>query len=515
MIMDAEGNFEWVNAGFTKMYGYTLQLLVNELDENILKASPNPEIKKHITDCMTKKEHVTYEIENTKRNGERIWVKTTITPILDENNEVKRLVSIDTDITEVKLAEQEIRKQHEKIILQNTELEKLSIVARETDNAVIIMDAKGNIEWINPAFTRIFGFTYDELIKKDANIVGRNTNKEVVDKINQTLKGKKTTTYQFKATAKDKKDIWIQATLTPILDKKGKITKIIGVDSDITKIKEAELQILDKNEELEQQKEKIELQNEQIHSSINYAQTIQSSILPYKTEMDKHFDSFVIFLPKDVVSGDFYWFTHIAKESKTFVAAVDCTGHGVPGAFMSMISSRLLNEIVNEKKVYDPKEILRLTDLGVIKALRQETSSNNDGLDMSLSLIERDGKQVIVSYAGAKRPLFLTKNGKKIKKIKGSRRSIGGVKRIRNKAKFETKQIMLSKGDTMYLTTDGYTDQNNPARKRYGTDEFINLLNRIKEEPLKSQKEILELELFKHMKDAEQRDDITVIGVRV
>jgi len=515
MIMDSKGNFEWVNAGFTKMYGYTLQLLINELDENILEASHNPEIKEHIRRCITNKEHVTYEVENKKRNGEKIWVKTTITPILDEDNNVKRLVSIDTDITEVKQAEQEIRKQHKKISLQNTELEKLSIVARETDNAVIIMDNKGNFEWVNPAFTKIFGFTYEELIKKDANIIGKNTDKETIEIINQTLLNKKTSTYQFKAASKERKDIWIQATLTPILDQEGNITKIIGVDSNITKIKEAELEILDKNEELEQQKEKIEFQNQQIHSSINYAQTIQASILPYKTEMDKHFDSFVVFLPKDVVSGDFYWFTHIPDDNKTFVAAVDCTGHGVPGAFMSMISSRLLNEIVNEKKIYDPKEILSRMDSGVIKALRQNTSSNNDGLDMSLSLIERIDNKCKVSYGGAKRPLFLSKNNKDIEKIKGTRRSIGGIKRIKNKANFETKYLTLSKGDTFYLTTDGYSDQNDPQRKRFGSQNFIRLLNRIKDLSMETQKEQMELELFKHMKDAEQRDDITVIGVRV
>ena len=515
MIMDEKGNFEWVNAGFTKMYGYTLQLLINELDENILTASHDPEIKKHIENCITKKEHVTYEVENIKRNGEKIWVKTTITPILDEENNVKRLVSIDTDITKVKRAEQEIRKQHKKISRQNIELEKLSIVARETDNAVIIMDSKGNFEWVNHAFTNIFGFTYEELVKKDANIIGKNTDKETLDIINQTLIHKKTSTYQLKAASKERKDIWIQATLTPILDKDGNITKIIGVDSNITKIKEAELEILEKNEELEQQKEKIEFQNQQIHSSINYAQTIQASILPYKTEMDKHFDSFVVFLPKDVVSGDFYWFTHINEENKTFVAAVDCTGHGVPGAFMSMIASRLLNEIVNEKKIYAPKDILSLMDSGVIKALRQKTSSNNDGLDMSLSLIERIDNECKISYGGAKRPLFLSKDNQDIKKIKGTRRSIGGVKRIKNKAEFETKQFTLSKGDTFYLTSDGYSDQNDPQRKRYGSPSFIKLLNRIKDLSMEKQKEQMEIELFKHMKDAEQRDDITVIGIRV
>ena len=294
------------------------------------------------------------------------------------------------------------------------------------------------------------------------------------------------------------------------------LKKYIAVDSDITQIKKAEKQILEKNEELLLQKEKIEFQNTQIHSSINYAQTIQSAILPLESEMSKYFSSFTIFLPKDIVSGDFYWFTHIEANNKTFAAAVDCTGHGVPGAFMSMIASRLLNEIVNEKDVYHPKEILELVDAGVIKALRQNETSNNDGLDMCLCSIGQNSKPNSIIFAGAKRPLFYyNKTTKKIKSVKGTRRSIGGVKKIRNKAKFTNKEISIQKNDILYLTTDGFIDQNNPNRKRLGTERFVGLLNLIKDEELIKQKELLEQKLFSHMKDAEQRDDITVFCIKL
>ncbi len=417
--------------------------------------------------------------------------------------------------TEIKQQNEEIQSQAFQLELNNIELEKLSIVARETDNAILILDAKGNFEWVNLAFTKIFGFTYEELIKKDKNIIGKNTDKKTIELINKTLIYKKTTSYQFKSVTKNNENIWIQAMLTPILNEEGAIEKIIAVDTDITKVKIAELEIRDKNEELHQQKEKIELQNKQIYSSIKYAQTIQTAILPIKSEMDKHLESIVIYLPKDIVSGDYYWFSRIEKENKSFIAAIDCTGHGVPGAFMSMISSRLMNEIVNEREVFDPKEVLRLVDEGVIKALKQRTSSNNDGLDMCLCVIEKDDAISNVWFAGAKRPIFVSKKNQDYLIIKGTRRSIGGVKRIRNKAYFETKHLQLSKGDTLYLTTDGYMDQNNFKRKKFGTLSFIAMLNKIKEETLSTQKKILEIELFKHMKDVEQRDDITVIGLKL
>ena len=526
MIMDSIGNFKWVNAGFTKMYGYTLQLLINELDENIVKASSDPEIKIYIKNCIKNKTHVTYEAENRKRTGEKIWVKTTLTPILNDKNEITRLVAIDTDITETKIAEQKIRKQHAKITQQanllessNKELEKLSIVATKTDNAVLIMDKKGDFEWVNPAFTRLFGSTLEEFKENVSNnIISSRSNTQISGTIKKAIEEKKPLTYQFKTKNKKGENIWIQASLTPVFKEDGEIDKFIAVDSDITKIKKAEKAIMEKNEELEIQKEKIQFQNQQIHSSINYAQTIQSAILPRKQEMNKFFSSFIIFLPKDIVSGDFYWFAHIKSKNITFVAAVDCTGHGVPGAFMSMITSRMLNEITIEKKVHSPKEILEQMDIAVKKALRQDKTSNNDGLDISLCSIENKSDKNKIIYCGAKRPLFYYQKSKKNNKIitvKGTRRSIGGIKRILNKAKFENNELILTKDAVIYLTTDGYIDQNDSNRKRIGTETFIDILNKIKEEPLKKQKEILEQKLFSHMKDTEQRDDITMLGIKL
>jgi len=153
----------------------------------------------------------------------------------------------------------------------------------------------------------------------------------------------------------------------------------------------------------------VQSQHKNIQGSIQYAQTIQHAILPLQSNMDKFLNHFLIYRPRDIVSGDFYWFAvqEAGTEHETiFVAAVDCTGHGVPGAFMSLIGSTLLNETVRVKKIDHPASILEQLDEGVMKALKQDKTHNDDGMDVCLCRIERldDGNYQIL-YAGAQRPL--------------------------------------------------------------------------------------------------------------
>ncbi len=512
VIMDKYGNFEWINAGFTKMYGYTLQLLINERDKNIITASSNPQIEKYVNQCIEKKENVTYEVKTSKRNGEEIWVKTTLTPILNENDEIERLVAIDTDITEIKQAQKQIEKQAEILKQANQELEKLSVVVRATDNIVLITDGKGYIEWVNPAFTQTFGYTLEEFTAKvSQNIVSDSSQQEVKDKIALMYKTKKPVTYQLLTHNKDNQEIWLQANVTPILDEKQNIIKIIVVDSDITAIKKAEKEILEKNFELTRQKEHIEQQNKQISASIKYAQTIQHSILPVKSVVDNYFVSEILFYPKDVVSGDFYWFYHNPNIQQCYAATVDCTGHGVPGAFMSLISSRILNEIVIKRDDLLPSEILEQTDEHIRNALSQDVTNNNDGLDIVLTRIRKSENSYELAFAGAKRDLYIyKKNSDNIITLKGTRRSIGGVRKRTAKRPFETITENLASGDIIYLMTDGFIDQNDKKRKRFGTNKVIELIENVKNLPISEQRKAFVTALENQLDGTEQRDDITV-----
>ncbi len=149
---------------------------------------------------------------------------------------------------------------------------------------------------------------------------------------------------------------------------------------------------------IEEQRDILDLQNQKINASIQYAQNIQRAILPVKNQIKNLFESFIIYKPKDIVSGDFYWFAKL--KDKAFLAAVDCTGHGVPGAFMSMIGNSLLNEIVLEKKVVEPAKILSLLNEKIVESLRQEETENNDGMDVCFISIDLKTKEI--TFSGAK-----------------------------------------------------------------------------------------------------------------
>jgi serine phosphatase RsbU (regulator of sigma subunit) len=279
------------------------------------------------------------------------------------------------------------------------------------------------------------------------------------------------------------------------------------------------LKIRKANIKINQQRFKLEKQNTEIKSSIRYAQTIQQAMLPTISEIEMYFDAFIIYLPKDIVSGDFYWFfaSDDPKNKAVFFSVVDCTGHGVPGAFMSMIANQLLNEIVTEKKITTPSKILEALNKMIRAALRQEQTDNNDGMDLALCKLEPISDQKYkLTYSGAKRPLYIINNKEnKLINNPGDRKSIGGYGLSKREMEFSDYQTEVEQGDMIYLFSDGIIDQNGPDRKKFGR---INLEEAIidcaKLAPSR-QKVIIEEKLFAYMQKEEQRDDMTLIGLKV
>ena len=287
------------------------------------------------------------------------------------------------------------------------------------------------------------------------------------------------------------------------------------------------LQNTDSFLQISAQKRRIENQNEEIKASIRYAQKIQTSILPSARSFQDIFDEyFVIYEPKDIVSGDFYWMSHVKRriivegvpsfKIYTLLAAVDCTGHGVPGAFMSLIGSRLLSEIVNEKKVFDPKKILEKLQIGVRKSLQQRESENNDGMDLGICRIEYidDSSEVEVVYANAKRPLYYT-HDHKLSKINRDRVFIGGWVPQHIEQELQNHTITLQRGDILYMSSDGYVDTPNFKRRSFGTKKLVNTLERIMHLPMTEQSQELIDAKNAHQEGADQRDDILFLGVKL
>ncbi len=257
--------------------------------------------------------------------------------------------------------------------------------------------------------------------------------------------------------------------------------------------------------------------NENIQSSIAYARNIQKAILPLKQHMDTFVQTFTLYMPKAVVSGDFYWHTDISEGDKkeAFFAVIDCTGHGVPGAFMSLIGNRILNRIVNERGVHEPASILTELDKFIIDALKQRTTENNDGMDVALCKVTQSEEGATVVYAGAKRNLILIDSKGEINIAKGTRKSIGGAKSRRNNKHFTSETIELTKGTTLYLTSDGYADQNGVNESKFGSAMLLDYLSKIYTEDMEKQAHLLEKTLLEHMGGFEQRDDITIMGVKI
>ncbi len=256
--------------------------------------------------------------------------------------------------------------------------------------------------------------------------------------------------------------------------------------------------------------------NKKITDSINYAKRIQQSILPQENEIQKLLPhSFVFYQPRDIVSGDFYWFSEL--EDKIIIAAVDCTGHGVPGAFMSLIGNTLLNGIINEKRIVDPSSILSLLHSEVLKALRQQEGDNQsqDGMEMSLCVI--DNKKKIIEFAGAMTPIYVV-NDNILDVVQPDSKEIGGINSVVRKNKkieFTTTQIPIQKNMCVYMFTDGYMDQfGGKENKKFNTLNFKSLLLNIQEMDMNKQKQAIELAMKDWKGNYRQIDDMLVIGIK-
>ncbi|WP_338763524.1 SpoIIE family protein phosphatase [Bernardetia sp. ABR2-2B] len=279
-------------------------------------------------------------------------------------------------------------------------------------------------------------------------------------------------------------------------------------------------EILDKNQELEAQQlqlahayEDIQEKNKNITASITYAKRIQDAMLPSDERIKRIIENcFVFFKPRDIVSGDFYWITEV--ENKTVIAAVDCTGHGVPGAFMSVIGSNLLYEIIESQRILSPAKILDALNENVRRHLNQDQTNNRDGMDMAICVIDKETK--ILTFAGAKNPL-LHVHDDKFEIIKGDRFPIGGFDKHKQKP-FTEHTIIPRKDSVFYIYSDGFQDQFGGLEgRKYMSRRFQEYLKTISSLSTEKQKEEITQEFREWKASGEERqiDDVLVIGFKV
>jgi serine phosphatase RsbU (regulator of sigma subunit) len=275
--------------------------------------------------------------------------------------------------------------------------------------------------------------------------------------------------------------------------------------------------IQEQNIEIYKQYEKIEFQNKEITGSIRYAQKIQKAALPETAIYSKYISGlFILFKPRDIVSGDFYWVNE--AHNRLFIAAVDCTGHGVPGAFLSMLGISFLNEII--KEVSKEKEDISAAD--ILNSLRKkmidtlskhdEKEERRDGMDIALAVIDKEKMQL--NFAGAYNPAYIIRNNK-ITKIEADRMPVGFHDKFNN-IPFKNKYVKIIKDDLIYLFSDGYADQfGGKYLKKFNTRRFRELLLHISKLPVPEQKKIADKILLKWQGNAGQVDDILLIGIKI
>jgi PAS domain S-box-containing protein len=441
-------------------------------------------------------------------------------------------------------------------------------------------DLHGTIIYANRRFCETSKYSLEECIGKPHNIVRHpDTPKEVFQEMWKTIKNGGTFKGILKNRAKDGNPYWVDTTIAPILDEKGLPVKYISVRFDITeqvrqakqieqlllesleinktlKTKEAELtqinaelltaqaQLKEANESLEEkvllrtqeislQKAEIEHKKNEIESSIRYAKRIQEAMLPTAEELDElMLDYFVFYQPRDIVSGDFYWVaesgeysadylqTNADMENKKrycFFAVADCTGHGVPGAFMSMIGISKLNQIVKEQEIINTGDILRLLNEEVHTAMSKYGNNSQtlrDGMDIGLCCLDREKQKLY--FSGAIHSLVYIQEGQ-LHFVKGDKRPIGGGFAEYKSQIFSVHQINLDKPTTIYLYSDGFQDQFGGSEgRKFMSKQFRELLFQIHHLPTQEQHSTLAKVLKNWLNERyKQIDDILVVGVRI
>ena len=452
---------------------------------------------------------------------------------LNYTNEELNLTNeeLHTTLETVSKQKDKITKQRDDIEKQKIEMEKLSIVANKTDNSVIIADATGEIEWVNDGFTRLLGTSFEEF-KKDygSNIYKTSLNPEIEKIIHKSIKNKESVVYTNNTITKNNKEIWIQTTLTPIFGKDNKLTKLVAIDSDITNIKKAEQKITEHRDELH-------IKNKHITDSINYARRIQTAALPSKKMIDNILpEHFILFKPRDIVSGDFYWVQKM--NGHIMIAVADCTGHGVPGAFMSMLGISFLNEIVRKQEIIHANKILDELRNQIKTTLDQTGKKNEtkDGMDIAFCVINKKTNKL--QFSGAHLPIYIIRNtinspnvtittfptinvkhrtldsnNLRLTQIQANFQPIGVF--IKEKP-FTCNEIQLFKNDKLYLFSDGFIDQRGGSEnKKFMSRNFKKLLLDNCTKSMNQQHAILDKVIVEWTAEFKQVDDILVVGITI
>jgi len=475
LLTDRYGKIEWLNEQASSKNNYSAEELSDFIGKELAEVSHYPKIKEAIEQVCRTKEKVIYEAKSYDEGKNEFWASTTVTPILNDEREVENILFVDADITKLKRAEKEISK--------------LANFTHENNSGVLRFRKNGEVMYANEPGKRLlqhWDSSVNEIIRKPSimNTIRLVSDLEQEQKLNLECDNRIFSLRFYPVAGKDYINVYAE---------------------DITEVKQAE-------KEYRERASLIEKHNLNITDSINYAKRIQEAIIPGEDYVRKYFnDSFFLYEPKDIVSGDFIWLHELVPGEKYMLALADCTGHGVPGAMMSIIGHSLLNDIVQGEGIVDPAEILTRLNKEVIRTLRQKNGSkNSDGMDVSILRIDVSKLEVV--YAGAYQEVYWM-NGK-LNVIKGDRVPVGGRHHDHNRS-YSNRSFKVTKGDCIFLTSDGFADQfGGPGNKKFLKKRLVRLLEENHRYSMQAQSFIYQKAFRDWKGNLEQVDDVSMLGIK-
>lgn len=512
LVTDLDGNITFCSSSTEAITGYSREEILGTgwWERSFESAAASEEIRKKAYKPSMQgdsKKRMAYNRKVRFKDGSMRWFEFHHTVANDQS-----IISVAHDITDRLASEQEIQK--------------LSQAMKQSPASVMMTDIKGNINYVNPKFEESTGYTAAHVIGKTPRFLhSGHTSKEEYAELWETIMVGKTWTGVFHNKRRNGTLFWERASIGPIFNDKGEITNFLAVKEDITQLKEAEqelentlrtleVRVEERTAQLRIAKEEIERIHNDFQDSLTYAKRIQESIIPSDKELMKLFRGvFSIYKPKDIISGDFYW-CHDTGDDIVFVMA-DCTGHGVPGALMSMAGHELLDSIVIGRKITRTDVILEEMNFGISKLFRRNDArfTMDDGMDMSVVRIDRANG--LFSFSGALSHGLFIKKDDDVTPLIPDKVGIGGSVRFKIRD-FNVQRLEYEPGDRFYLFSDGFYDQfGGPKTKKMMRKRFMEMITASSNKTMSEQRSYLEQQFDDWRGSEEQIDDVTVIGIEL
>jgi PAS domain S-box-containing protein len=491
-IYDEDMVLKYESPSVIKILGFTPEEMMGGKDMDRLTRKGESAMRNMFNQLLASPgEPVTIQYTYMKKNGQKIFLETTGRNLL-EDQAIKGIILNSTDITERKRAEREERLKS-----------KMQSLSENSLDMIIRLSTVGQFFYANPTVKNFIGIDPKDLINKTLNEISIsdilfNYFRETIDTI-KAYPNKTNVELTIPAIIDGKSCERIMSFAAIPEFNENELETILFVGHDITEAKQIELEIQDKNRKIE--------------DSINYAQRIQSSILPdIRTVRESLPKSFIYYKPRDVVSGDFPWF--FRREDDIFIAAVDCTGHGVPGALLSFVGYFLLNSIVDHERKLSASDICDMLHYGVRKTLKQEMedAEARDGMDIAFCKINH--REKVVQFSGAHRPLYLLRD-QELTEFKGDRKAIGGIPhRKKEEEKFTNYTIHYKRGDKIFFFSDGLPDQlGGPEDKKYSPKRIREIITENNTLPIEKYSNLFASDFEQWKGEGKQIDDVLLIGI--